>query len=99
MKRFLIFALSTAMISASIACGSEGPAVTAPSSIPGDTSVGTSAGMVEKFYTVGGIVQSVDKPFQPLTGARIEAIGGANDAHSAVSGAGGSFSVAVKPGS
>jgi hypothetical protein len=98
MKRFLICVVSAAALLAT-ACSNGTPTIMSPTAASSDLSVATSGGpVVDKYYTVGGVVQSVQKPFLALEGARIEAIGGGNDGRSTVSGDGGSFALPLRAG-
>ena len=96
MIRLLVSAFSAGMLS--VGCGGGTPTIVSPTSLSSDASAGTNGGLVEKRYTVGGIVQSVEKPFQPLEGARIWVEGERNPGNGTVSGAGGAFSLPLKPG-
>ncbi len=96
MTRILISVLTLGLVSA--ACSSDGSLITGPTAISAITASGSSEGFAEKYYTVGGIVQSIEKPLKLVNGARIDAFGAGNEGRSTTSGSGGAFSLAVKPG-
>lgn len=96
MKRSLASACLAGLLS--VACSSGEPSIMGPTSYSSSSSVRTNDGLVEKYYTVGGTVQSVNKPLHLLEGARVWVAGEENDGRTTVSNVGGAFSLALKPG-